>query len=90
VLTIELKREAPNRFIQWLTIESLYHKYLGSSYTSWYDGGRKSAEEYMVNGEHHREPLEGPAYTVWHTNGVKYCEAYYMNGRLTSLKDYQC
>jgi len=45
-----------------------------------YPNGQKCVEEYWVDGQLHREPLEGPAYTFWYSNGQKYYEIYWVNG----------
>jgi len=90
VLTVELKRDTLNRFIQWLTIGYIFHKYRGPAYTYWHYNGQKSCEEYLVNERRHRNPSEGPAVTVWY-NGRKDCEEYWKHGKLLNRKDYpQC
>jgi len=90
MLTVEIKRELPYRFIRWKTIGNIYHNYRAPIYTSWSSNGRKSCEEYRVSGKLHREPTEGPAATYWDYNGQKFRESYWVNGRCIHVKDYQC
>jgi len=90
VLTIEFKRESPNRDIQWKAIGNITYKYRSPAITYWYKNGRKWIEEYRVNGKLHRNSLEGPAYTRWHGNGQKYYEAYWVDGKQVNIEDFQC
>jgi len=75
VLTVEIKREAPTRYIWWKTIGNIYHKYHGPSYTHWYKNGQKYYEAYRVNGELYRESTEGPTIIRWNYDGEKYYES---------------
>jgi len=88
MLTVEIKRDTPTRYIRWLTIGNVFHKYRSQVVTYWYENGQKYLEEYLVNGEYYREPLLGPAYTVWHKNGRKDYEEYYVDGKQVELEDY--
>jgi len=80
VLTIEIRRDTPYRYIRWRTIENISHKYKAPAYTEWYKNGQKWYEEYRVNGVRHRDTKEGAAYTTWHDNGQKSYEEYMANG----------
>jgi len=81
VLTVEIKRETPDHFIQWSTIGDILHKYRSQAVTFWYQNGQKWYEECRVNGNLHRNPLEGPAVTFWYQNGQKSSEEYRVNGK---------
>jgi len=82
MLTIEIKRETPYRFIRWLTIGNIAHKYRGTAITSWYGNGQKYVEVYQINGKRHRNPSEGPAIIYWHPDGQKWFEKYWTDGKL--------
>jgi len=80
MLTVEIRRDTPDRSIQWKTIGYILHRHRSPVYTGWSDNGKKWYEEYRVNDKLSRDPLKGPAYTYWHINGQKYYEEYWVNG----------
>jgi len=90
MLVVEIKGGTADRFIQWTTIENIFHKYRNPAVTSWHTNGQKYLEEYLVNGKLSRDPLEGPAVTVWDNNGQKAYEAYRVNGIQIRCKDFPC
>ena len=83
MITFEVKedRRIMFRYTRWG-----YHRRGKVAISVKYLNGKKSYEDYRINGERYR--LNCPAYTSWYSNGQKYCEAYYINGIFQSNKSW--
>ena len=52
----------------------------------YYDNGNISREEYLLNGESHRE--NGIAFKIWFENGNILEEGYYINGKRLTKEEF--
>jgi len=66
MITFEIRSQEFS-FHQWKNTDNKLHRLNGPACTGWHENGKKSFEEYLVNGRFYR--VGKPAFISWHTDG---------------------